>query len=211
MSIASCGSRFPVGSSARMSAGSHDGSGHRNALLLATAQDSRGALASPAQPDPIECLADAGTNEARRKTEDLERDGHVLVDRPGGDELEVLKYDADVATEERNGVVRQAGNVPAEKEDAPFIDGLGAVEKPEERGFSRAARSGDEHELAALDDQVRSAKDGGARSIGFVDVLEHEDGALCRVPREAVSGAELGPKSSWRRLRGTVIVEARHT
>jgi hypothetical protein len=105
MSIASCGSRLPVGSSARMSAGSPT-MARAMATRCCSPPESTpaGILAATGQPDALERLADARANEALRQPEDLERDGDVLEDAPRRDELEVLEDDAEVAAQERDRV-----------------------------------------------------------------------------------------------------------
>ena len=60
-----------------------------------------------------------------------------------------------------------------------------AVEEAEKGRLARAARAGDEDELAALDDQVHAAQDGRALPVRLEDVLEDEDRALRRLAREA--------------------------
>ena len=57
--------------------------GHGHALLLASGENSRGILAAPLETYPLERLADAAPNEARREPEHLGGDRDVLEDGPG--------------------------------------------------------------------------------------------------------------------------------
>ena len=142
MSIASCGSRLPVGSSARMSAGSPT-----MARAIATRCCSppestlRRIAAAPREPDALERLADARADEPRRQPEHLERDRDVLEHGPARHELEVLEDDADVAAQGGDRVVGEARDVASEEEDAPVVDALGAVDEAEQRALARAARA----------------------------------------------------------------------
>ena len=92
MSIASCGSRFPVGSSARISAGSPTIARATATRCCSPPLDTLGPVAAAArEPDALERLADPSAHEARRKPEHLERDRDVVEHGPAGDELEVLE------------------------------------------------------------------------------------------------------------------------
>ena len=94
----------------------------------------------------------------------------------------------------RNGTasLAQARDVAAEEEDAPVVDRLGAVEEAQEGRLARAARAGDEDELAALDGEAHPAEDGRA-------VL----GTTCRRPRRRGWGAarprarSASPRAAW--------------
>ena len=179
-----------------------DGARDGDALLLAAGEDARRILAAPREPDALERLADARADEALRQPEHLERDGDVLVDAPRRDELEVLEDDAEVAPQERDGVVAQARDVAAEEEDAAVVDRLGAVEQAQQRRLARAARARDEDELAALDDEVHPAQDGRALPVRLVDVLEDEDGPLRGLAGEARSRAQHRAEALGSSMRG---------
>src|SRR6202042_1977754 len=126
--------------------------------------------------------------------EHFERDRDVLVDGPRRDELEILKHATDVASQERNGIGGEARDIAAHEEDASFVDRFGAIQKSEERGFSGATRAREEHELAALDDEVHPAKDGRTGSVRFVDVLEEKNWSLRGVGSESRARANLRAK-----------------
>ena len=123
MSIARCGSRLPVGSSARISAGS-------GTIALATATrcfspPERLLVSSgprPARADALERFGHARSDEPLRHRDDLERHRDVLEDRPVVDDPEVLKHDAEVAPKERNRLVGQPPDVTTAEEHPALVD-----------------------------------------------------------------------------------------
>ena len=157
----------------------------RDALLLAAGEDAGAVFPATAEADPLERLADACTDEARREPEHLERDRDVVEDGPARDELEVLKDDPDVAPEHRDGVFGEARDVAPEEEDPPVVDHLRTVEEAEERALPCPGRAGDEDELAALDHEVQTSQDRLIGAVRFVDVFEGEDRTPGRLTIEA--------------------------
>jgi hypothetical protein len=187
-----------------------DGAGDGDTLLLTAGEDPRGVIATSCEPDAFEGFADAGSNEALRKSKDLEGDGDVFRDRPGVDELEVLEDDAKISAKERDGLGGETGDVATEEKDTAVVNGIGSVEEAEHGGFAGAAGAGDEDELTAFDDEVDAAQNGQAGAVGFVDVLENEDRPMGGFAGEAVTGAEHGAKAdgSTALVVGTPHVEA---
>src|SRR5262249_24084820 len=149
---------------------SHDGARDRDALLLASRKNTGAIAASARQTHALERFADTRADEARGQPHHLERDRDVVINGPIGDQLEVLEYDAHVAAQRRDAVLRQPRDVSAEEEDAPVVELLGAVDETEERALPGARRAGDEHELAAFDGERHPTQDGLVRPIRLVDV-----------------------------------------
>ena len=185
-SIASCGSRLPVGSSARMSAGSPT-IARATATRCCSPPESTPAGVSPRPARPTRSSASPTRARMSRGGRPSTSSATATFSNTLHDGTSRKSWNTMPRLRRRNGIasLAQARHVAPEKEDAPVVDRLAAVEEAQERGLARPARARDEHELAALDGEAHPAEDGRAVLVGLVDVLEHQDRALGGLAREA--------------------------
>ena len=102
--MASWGSRLPVGSSAKMIAGSPTMARAMATRCCSPPERTRAGRRRDREPDALEHLAHARADEARREPQHLERHRDVVEHAPARHEPEVLKHDADVAPEHRDRI-----------------------------------------------------------------------------------------------------------
>ena len=153
------GSRLPVGSSAMISRGSWT-SARAMAVRCCSPPDSCDGrlLGLGGQPDEREHPVDGRPDLAPRRAGHLEREGDVLPDRLGRQELEVLEDDPDLAAHLRDLPAAEPGDVLAVEDDlAPGRD-LVADEQLDERRLAGARRPDEEDEIALGDDEVDVAQ-----------------------------------------------------
>ena len=132
--------------------------GDRRPLLLAAGQLRRGLLGLRGQPDQGQHAIDRRPDLAPRRAGHLEREGDVLVDRLGRQELEVLEDDPDLAAHLGHLPAAEPGDVLAVEHDRAAGRDLVADEQLDERRLAGAGRPDEEDEVAFGDDQVDVAQ-----------------------------------------------------
>jgi Protein of unknown function (DUF1602). len=145
-----------------------------------------------------------------RRTGHLEREGHVLPDRLGRQELEVLEDDPDLAAHLRDLATPEAGDVLTVEDDLAACRDLIADEQFDERGLTGAGWPDKEDEVALGDDQVDVAQGQLAVRVLLGHVMQHEHGSFLRglVAGPAEDAAADGARGAVRwgdghiRLRG---------
>ncbi len=110
-----------------------------------------------------------------------EREGRVLGRREGGEEVEELEHEAQVApAESGQGVVRHGAQVLAQDADRARGGEVERANHVEERRLPGARRPGDRQHLARLDGEVHAAQrvDLDPRLlVALRDLLEDDDGS----------------------------------
>ena len=193
------GSRLPVGSSAMISRGSWT-SARAMAVRCCSPPDScEGTCwACCGQPDEREHPVDGRPDLAPRRAGHLEREGDVLADRLGRQELEVLEDDADLAPHLGHLAAAELGHVLAVEDDRAARRELVADEQLDERRLARAGRPDEEDEVALGDDQVDVAQGDLAVGVLLGHVVQDEDGPflLGLVPAAAEDAAADGARGA---------------
>ncbi|MCK7518223.1 MAG: hypothetical protein MZV64_11125 [Ignavibacteriales bacterium] len=144
-----------------------DGPGDGHALLLAVGQAAGELPHLLVEVDLLERGEDAPADLLAPDAHDLERHGDVLEDRPVEHQAEVLEDDAHRAPQGVDAVVGDLEDVDAVDQDLA----LGRQGLPEDRleqgRLARAARPGDEVEVAVVDLEG----DVGEGPVGFLVLL----------------------------------------
>ena len=96
------------------------------------------------------------------------------------DQAEVLKDDANPASEGRQRIARRIAQLLAEQLDPPARRPLGKVEKLEQRGFAGAGWAGEEIKAALAEAKVEIAQDFSASPVAQSYRIEFDD---CSQPK----------------------------
>ena len=173
------GSRLPVGSSAMIRRGSWT-SARAMAVRCCSPPDSWAGVCFGLgrQADDRQHAVDRRADLAARMAGHLEREGDVLPDRLGRQQLEVLEDDPDLAPHPRDLAARRAGRGPGRRGRRRRGRDLVADEQLDERRLARAGRSDEEDEVALGDDEVDVAQRDLAVGVLLRDVVQDEDGAF---------------------------------
>ena len=175
------GSRLPVGSSAMIRRGSWTRA-RAMAVRCCSPPDSWAGIwrACAVSPTSARTRSTAGRDPAARRARHLQREGDVLPDRLGGEQLEVLEDDPDLAAHLRDLAARQPGEVLAVEHDGALRRDLVADEELDQRRLAGARRADEEDEVAFRDHEVDVAERLLAVVVLLRDVVQHEDRALLR-------------------------------
>ena len=84
----------------------------------------------------------------------FKRQGHILKNSSSAQELEVLKHESDLSSEEMELGPADPAEVDAIDEDLAFCRRLCAEDQPEEGGFSCSTRPGDKDKFPRADSEV---------------------------------------------------------
>ena len=189
------GSRLPVGSSAMIRRGSWTRA-RAMAVRCCSPPDSCDGICFDLgrQPDEREHPIDRRPDLAPRRAGHLERERHVLPDRLGRQQLEVLEDDPDLAAHPRHVPARQPGEVLAVEDDRALGRELVADEQLDERRLARPGRPDEEDEVAFGDDEVDVAERQLAVRVLLGDVVHHEDRAFLAGLFQCGDG---GPGFGW--------------
>jgi hypothetical protein len=106
-------------------------------------------LPAARKPDSLQGFTHATPNNAVGHPEDFEGDGYILEDGPTRYELEILKYDADVAPQIGNGTPGETTDIAPQEEDAPLVHLLRCVNHPQKGALARSRRARDEHKFTS--------------------------------------------------------------
>ena len=171
------GSRLPVGSSAMISRGSWT-SARAMAVRCCSPPDSCDGrlLRLRGQADERQHPVDRRSDLAARRAGHLERERHVLPDRLGRQQLEVLEDDADLAPHLGHLPSPEPGDILAVEDDLATGRELVADQQLDERRLARARRTDEEDEVALGDDEVDVAQGELAVRVRLRDVVQDEDG-----------------------------------
>ena len=131
---------------------------------------------------------------------DGEDERHVLVDRTGGDEPEVLEDHADASSKVGHLPGGEGAQVPPVDEDLAGGGHLLADDQLKEGAFARSRGSGDEAELARMNDEVHIAEGEGFAAVGLVHVVE-TDHRVGRRERRAWTWRSLAATWASRTIR----------
>ena len=165
-----------------------EGAGDRDSLLLA-AGELAGVVPQPVseahrgqlRPGPVE-----GVGLAR----ELAGRGHVLESGHGGDEMEGLEDDPDVAAPKpRERVLVQGGQVMSGRRDLPAGGAFKAADDHEQGGLARARGSDHAHRLPGCQVEVDAAQDlhrSGRPGQRDAQTAQRYDGRVGGVPGYAV-------------------------
>src|ERR1700744_4294805 len=150
-----------------------EGPGHGDPLLLATGQLVGHPVVLALQADQVDDLGHDLADEPPRLADDLQREGHVLVDVLVRQEPEVLEHTADAAPEHRHAPVGQPGQIPAGHPDTAIGRPLLLEDQAQERGVTRTRRADEKDKLAFLhpDADVLQRRAALAR-VDLADVIE---------------------------------------
>src|ERR1700744_5995104 len=151
----------------------HERAGHGDPLLLAAGQlvGDPGVLAL--QAHQVDDLGDDLAYEPAGLADDLQGEGHVLVDVLVRQQPEVLEHAADPAAEHGHPPVRQPGQVPAGHPDAAVGGPLLLEDQPQEGRLTRAGRADEKDKFALLhaNTDVLQSRAALAR-VDLADVIE---------------------------------------
>ena len=176
------GSRLPVGSSAMMSRGSWTSARAMAVRCCSPPESWFGHLAGlRRQPDEREHPVDGGPDLPARRAGDLEREGDVLPDRLGRQQLEVLEDDADLAAHRAAPGGAAGGRGPRRRgrprrcvASSSRIRSLISVDLPAPDGPD------EEDEVALRDHEVDVPQRDLAVGVPLGDVVQHEDRPIRR-------------------------------
>ena len=170
------GSRLPVGSSAMISRGSWT-SARAMAVRCCSPPDSWDGVcfACGGQPDQGQHAIDRRADLLARRAGDLEREGHVLVDRLRRQQLEVLEDDPDLAPHLGHLPAAEPGDVLAVEDDLAAGRELVADEQLDQGRLAGPGRPDEEDEVALGDDQVDVAQGELAVRVRLRHVVQDED------------------------------------
>ena len=135
-------------------------------------------FACAVRPDEREHAIDGRPDLLAGRAGDLERERHVLVDRLGRQQLEVLEDDPDLAPHLGHLATPEPGDVLAVEDDLAAGRELVADEQLDERRLAGAGRADEEDEVALGDDQVDVAQGELAVRVRLRHVVEDEDGTF---------------------------------
>ena len=125
----------------------------------------------------------------RRGAEHAQGDGHVLEDALVGQEPEVLEDDPHVAADEVDLVVGDAEDVPAADDHLALGRDDLPVEGLQQGRLARAARPGDEAELA-FGDRERHVREGPGRLLILLPDVIELDHRIAKIIAETAGAAE---------------------
>ena len=182
-----------------------------DALLLA-AGELGGAAARDRRRErhPGEGLARAPARLPPADAEELERPGHVLLRREGGEQVEALEDEADLPQADvAAGIVPQVGEVAPPDQHPPGARRIQARDQVENRALARAARAQDGDELARRDAEAHLTQGGDRLGPGVVALAHRfESDRDRRFHRPTPPGApgraraaRPGGREGWPRLR----------
>ena len=153
----------------------NQGAGDGRPLLLAPGQLRRDLLRlcrqSDDRQDPVHGRADALAGMAGH----FQRERDVLPDCLGGQELEILEDDPDLAAHPGHLATWQAGQVLGVQDDLPAGGHFIPDQQLDERRLAGSGRSHEEHEVALGDDQIHVAQGDLAVGILLHHVVQHQD------------------------------------
>ena len=151
-----------------------EGPGDRHPLLLATRELVGQVVALLGQPHQVQDLGHLGGDHVLGTADDVQGEGHVLVDGLVGEEAEVLEDAADVAAQVWDLPVAELADLLARHPDVAAVGLLFLEQQPEKGRLPRTGRSHQEDELTLLDVDGRVAQSDGRALVGLGDVVQSD-------------------------------------
>src|ERR1700761_4455528 len=151
----------------------HERAGHGDPLLLAAGQLVGHPVVLALQADQVDDLGHDLADEPAGLADDLQGEGHVLVDVLVRQQPEVLEHAADPAAEHGHAPVRQPGQVAPGHPDTAVGGSLFLEHQPQESRFTRAGRADEKDKFALLhaNTDVLQSRAALAR-VDLADVIE---------------------------------------
>jgi hypothetical protein len=158
--------------------------GDRDALLLTARQLRRVGQRAMLEADPLEHLIRAPPLLVDGHAEHAHDERHVVEDRLGRDELEVLEHDAERPPVGLHLGGRELGQFAPPHDQPALGRHLLAQQQPEERRLPRATRAGEEDELALVDRERQAVEGRDVGAVDLGDVVEFDHGG-CTAARDS--------------------------
>src|SRR5438093_872937 len=187
-----------------------DGAGQRGTLGLARRELGRIGLGAGREADGAERVEDAAGDLAPRRAQHAQHEGHVLVDGAAGQQLGVLKDDADRAPQRRHLDTGERADVLVQDLHLALGGDVVAVEESQQRGLAGAAGAAQRAELtlAHAEGDIGQRRDlhrpdgvdlpytvklnHGGRSADY-SRLAHDRDSFSRTRRSTTAGLALPP------------------